>query len=224
MSKISVIIPALNEANNIIKTMDCLKKASVHEIIVVDGGSTDGTVAVVSPYAKVLKSPKGRAVQMNMGAAAATGDILVFLHADSMPTRESFRYLEKTMENSDIVGGGFKVTFGANSLLFRMIACGSNWRAKLCKIFFGDQVIFVRRKTFFEIGGYPDIPIMEDWELCRKMKARGKLVQLPIPVLTSPRRWQKYGTWKTILLMHKLKLLYLLGASPQNLKKHYPDN
>lgn len=224
MSKISVIIPALNEADNIRETLDCLKTASVHEIIVVDGGSTDGTVAVVSPYARVLNSPKGRAAQMNMGAASATGDILLFLHADSVLTKDSFHYVEKTMKSSDIVGGGFKLSFPNNSLMFRMIACGSNWRAKLCSIFFGDQAIFVRRKTFFEIGGYPDIPIMEDWELCRKLKAKGKLVQLPFPVLTSPRRWQKHGIWKTILLMHKLKLMYILGASPQNLKKHYPDN
>lgn len=222
---ISVIIPALNEETNILPTLKSLRNLpGITEIIVADGGSTDNTVALASPLAKVINSPRGRATQMNAGAREAGGDILLFLHADSRLPADGIKLVHQALQPPGVVGGGFRVKFDDNSFIFKLIALGSNLRAMFTKIFFGDQGIFVRRDTYLEIGGFPDIPIMEEWGFCQKLKTKGRLVQLPAAVLTSSRRWHKHGVWKTILLMHKLKILYLLGVSPAKLQQIYPSH
>lgn len=224
-SSISIVMPVFNEAGIIEKTLKSLSGIpGIEEIIVVDGGSTDDTVRIASVYAKVIHAKKRRAQQMNAGAKAATGDIIIFLHADCILASNGFEYLSKTIVNTNVVGGGFQLAFDDNSLLYKLIAFGSNQRAKIFKLFFGDQGIFVRREVFLEVEGFPEVPIMEEWGLCQRLRNKGKLIMLPIPIITSSRRFRKYGVWKTLFLMHKLKLLYLLGVSPDKLKQQYTNN
>ena len=223
-AEISVVVPVLNEAANIEKSLQNLEQiGGIKEVIVVDGGSSDNTITLATPYARVIRAPQGRAWQMNAGAREAAGGILLFLHADTAITREGIELLRQLMADPGVVGGCYKLCFDDRSLLFKLIALGSNLRARLGKIYFGDQGIFVRREIFIEINGFPEVPLMEEWGFCRKLRQKGRLVQLPARVTTSSRRWHKYGVWKTILLMHRLKLLYLLGVSPYRLKKLYTD-
>ncbi len=223
--KVSVVIPVLNESSGILKTLEnLLDIAEISEIIVVDGGSTDDTVEVASTYAKVISAKKGRARQMNEGAHAATGQVILFLHADSIISPDSIKKIGQAIIREQVVGGCLKLVFDDRSLIFRLIALGSNLRAKFLKIFFGDQGIFVKRDVFISTGGFPELPIMEEWEFCRLLKSQGKTLQLNCPIITSSRRFHKHGIWKTLFLMHKLKLLYILGVSPNKLKQIYPDN
>jgi len=220
---ISVIIPTYNEAKTINGTLEHLRTwENQLEIIVVDGGSTDGTVPSSVPV-KWLRAPKGRASQMNTGARQATGDILLFLHSDSRLPADAIKQIQHAMKDKSVVGGAFKVKIDQPGCFFSLASRGSNLRAALTGIYFGDQAIFTRREVFLHVNGYPEIELMEDWEFSRRLELAGKTVLLPGPVYTSPRRWLIHGKWKTAWLMHKIKLLYLLGASPQELKRMYSD-
>ena len=221
---ISVIIPVLNEARVIGSTLATLNRLTgIKEILVVDGGSADETRAIAARMAVVIDSPRGRAQQMNAGARQADGEILLFLHADTLITQAGLDQLDLACRRPGVIGGGFRLSFDDPAWIFKLIALGSNLRARWHRIFFGDQAIFVRREVFRAVNGYPEMPIMEDWALSQRLKNRGKLVLLPAKVITSSRRWHQHGIWKTIFLMHKLKLLYLLGKSPNQLKQKYPD-
>lgn len=223
--KVSVVIPALNESSGIIHTLQNLRDIpEISEIIVVDGGSTDNTVEIASTYAKVISAQRGRACQMNEGARAATGQIILFLHADSIITSDSIREIGQAVFQEQVVGGCLKLKFDEDTMIFKAIAFGSNLRSKLLKLFFGDQGIFVRRDVFNSIEGFPDVPIMEDWQFCRRLKTAGKIKQLKSPVVTSSRRFRKHGIWKTLFLMHKIKLLYVFGVNPTELKHIYSDD
>ncbi|KAF1083963.1 PGL/p-HBAD biosynthesis glycosyltransferase [Sporotomaculum syntrophicum] len=222
--EISIIIPTYNEAGTIKTTIEHLKNLNgSHEVIVVDGGSTDSTLSLIGEEVKIIQSPKGRAVQMNAGAQAASGEILLFLHSDTKLPGNGLQQIKTALANQKVVGGAFKLIFDQPGLFFYLAALGSNLRAALTGIYFGDQAIFARRQDFLQVGGYPVVELMEDWTFSRKLRPAGKTVLLKGPVITSARRWLTYGKWQTAWLMHKIKFLYLLGVSPAHLERLYSD-
>ncbi|TDX48357.1 TIGR04283 family arsenosugar biosynthesis glycosyltransferase [Orenia marismortui] len=223
MSLVSVVIPVLNEESTIIETLEHVQSLSGNkEIIVVDGGSEDNTYNLAQNFtAKVCQTTKGRGHQMNVGAELAEGDVILFLHSDSRLEEGAILAIQDAIEDQKIIGGNFSLKIDDNSWALGFISWTSNLRAKYLKLAFGDQGIFVRRKVFSDLGGYPEIELMEDWEFSKKMSKRGKLAYLPNKIYTSARRWHKFGIWKTIFLMHKIKLLYILGVSPAKLNQIY---
>ncbi|GAA0719293.1 TIGR04283 family arsenosugar biosynthesis glycosyltransferase [Clostridium malenominatum] len=223
-SNISIIIPILNEEKVIesfLRELSTLKGEK--EIILVDGGSTDNTVEIASKYGKVVKSKKGRAFQMNAGAKAATGEVFWFLHCDSKIEEDSLNRIEKAI-NEGYVGGGFSLNFyDLNSKFMKFVSITSNWRAKYLGYYFGDQAIFVKKEIFEAMGGFKEIDIMEDWDFSCKLKKIGKMKMIKSTVGTSARRFKQGGQLKTLLLMHKIKILYMLGVSPSKLNKIYRE-
>jgi len=219
---ISVIVPTLNEERGLAATLQRSRQPGVHEIIVVDGGSTDATPAIGARLADlVLAAPPGRAAQMNAGAARATGDILLFLHADTLMPDGFADAVIAACSTHGAVGGRFDVDLVPSSPLLRLTGELMNWRSRLTHIATGDQAIFIRRAVFERLGGYAGIPLMEDIDLSRRMKRAGRTACLPQRVTTSARRWQKNGIVRTILLMWSMRLLYVLGASPARLQRIY---
>lgn len=224
---ISVIIPALNEEKNIVQLIDYIENENVKaEIIVSDGNSDDSTVEKAEAKgAKIVVGRAGRGQQLNRGAQLATSPILLFLHADSRLEKSALENLVKNMnEKQNKIGGCFKLKIESEHPLLRFISWSSNLRAKYLKLIFGDQGIFIRKKAFQEIGGFPEIEIMEDWEFSKKMAAYGSLEFQEDKIYTSARRWEKNGVLKTFFLMHKIKILYILGVNPKKLKKIYRDS
>ena len=228
-SAVCVIIPALNEAATIAATVRSAREAGADEVIVVDGGSRDGTPDAARPFADaVISSPPGRARQMNAGARAARGAVLLFLHADTTMPAGSVGPIRETMEKDGVLGGAFSVRLGVSpgASLFRkgalrLTARMINLRARLFRAYTGDQGIFLRRNVFENLGGYPEVPLMEDVELSRRLTRRGKTVLLPVRITTSARRWEAHGTLRTVLLMWGLRLAYLLGMSPERCARIY---
>jgi len=221
---VSVIIPALNEEGRIAETLRRARQAGADEIIVVDGGSADGTRRSARPLADaVVSAPRGRAVQMNAGASCATGDILLFLHADTLLPAGAVEAVRWACRSPAIIGGRFDVELAPSTPLLRLTALLMNWRSRISRIATGDQGIFVRRAIFERLGGYADLPLMEDIDLSRRLKRSGRLACLPQRVTTSARRWQTHGVIKTILLMWTLRALYWLGVAPVRLRRLYDD-
>ncbi len=229
--KISIVIPVLNEATVISSTLEkVFSLDGDYEMIVVDGGSTDATLAKAVQCAEhctrpvsVLSAPAGRAMQMNFGARRANGDVLLFLHADTVLPRSALADISKCLDSPAVVGGRFKVTLDQDGWRYRTIAGCINLRDRVFRGFTGDQAIFVRRQVFDSIGGYREIALMEDLDLARRICRVGKAVQLSSRVTTSARRWQKNGIVRTILLMWCLRMLYVLGYPPSKLKRLYGD-
>ena len=222
--RLAIVIPALNEAANLSWLLpDLARDCPGAEIVVVDGGSGDDTAAVVArlPGPRLLESARGRAVQMNHGAREAGGDTLLFLHADTRLPAGAARAIEQTLAEPGVVGGRFDVHFDNERPLFRMIAWFMNTRSRASGICTGDQAIFVRRADFEAVGGYPDIPLMEDIELSRRLKRRGKLRALRLRVTTSARKWEREGPLRTIGLMWALRFLHLCGVAPARLHRWY---
>jgi rSAM/selenodomain-associated transferase 2 len=222
---ISVIIPVLNEENHIAATLGPLLawRDAGHEIIVVDGGSTDRTVSVARPLAdQLLVSPRrGRAHQMNHGARAAYGDILLFLHADTQPPAGAAQEILAALATQPKGWGFFRVRFTGGSPVLAMVAFMMNLRSRLSGIATGDQAVFVRRPLFDAVGGYPAIPLMEDIALCRRLKHIHRPICLGKRVTTSSRRWERHGVWRTVILMWRLRLAYFFGADPGRLARRY---
>jgi rSAM/selenodomain-associated transferase 2/rSAM/selenodomain-associated transferase 1 len=219
---ISVIIPTLNEAQAIEPTISSLKQCRRTEIIVVDGGSRDETVEIArSLGAKVLTSAPSKAMQMNAGAAEASGEVLLFLHADSRLPDNFEQCVTAALDRSEICAGAFSLGIESDAVGLRIIERVANWRARVFQMPYGDQALFVCRNLFFEIGGYPDYPIMEDFEFVRRLKRKGKIVILPDTVQTSPRRWLNLGIVKTWLLNQIIIVAFYLGISPQRLSRWY---
>ena len=226
MQKISVIIPALNEAEAIgvtLASLASLRKAG-GEIIVVDGGSTDATRDIARPLCDLLvESTKGRARQMNAGAARARGELLWFLHADSPPSPAVLDELACVAE-SDALWGRFDVRLSGTGALIRATQWLMNRRSHLSGICTGDQGIFVRRQLFEDLDGYADIALMEDIELSRRLRRHAWPTRLRGPLLTSSRRWEQNGVIHTIVTMWRLRLAFFLGADPDVLARQYRDN
>jgi rSAM/selenodomain-associated transferase 2 len=221
---VSVIVPTLNEERILAATLTQARQPGVHEIIVVDGGSVDATRAVAEPLADlVLSAPQGRAAQMNAGAAAARGDVLLFLHADTRVPEGYTVAVAAACAQPGIIGGRFDVNLQPATWLLRLTGQLMNWRSRLSRIATGDQAIFIRREVFEQLGGYASIPLMEDIELSRRMKRAGRIACLRQRVTTSARRWQKHGVVRTILLMWSLRLLYFFGVSPARLQRLYAN-
>ena len=192
-----------------------------HEVIVVDGGSTDSTIDVAKPLTDhLVASDAGRAKQMNAGANVAEGDVLLFLHADTILPEEACELIMSSINNG-YQWGRFNVRLSGEIFLFRIIEFFINWRSRLFSIATGDQAIFVRRNVFEVLEGFPDIPLMEDVAICKSLKRQSKPMCLRNTVITSSRRWEQYGVFRTVLLMWRLRFLYFMGVSPERLVKHY---
>ncbi|AFZ50050.1 TIGR04283 family arsenosugar biosynthesis glycosyltransferase [Dactylococcopsis salina] len=220
--KLSVIIPVLNEEKTIAQTLEHLQKTAV-EIIIVDGGSTDNTVEIVQNMGiKTILSPEpGRSNQMNTGAKYAIGKVLLFLHADTKLPHNYLQYIEESLEKPNTIAGAFLLKIESQNPLLRIVEKGVNARSRLLQMPYGDQGIFLKKETFETIGGFPDIPLMEDFQLMLTLKKQGKIRLAKAPVITSARRWEKLGVIKTTLINQKVILGYFLGVSPEKLKQWY---
>ena len=219
--KISVIIPILNEAKILEKTLSQLQsELEAHELIVVDGGSTDGSVHIAEKYGKVIVSELGRAKQLNTGAASATGDILIFLHADIWLESGALAAAAIAI-SSGYVGGGFQQKIDGTHFLYRAIETTGNVRGKYLKIFYGDSGIFLKRTDFEKIGGFPEVPILEEMEFSKKLRRLGKTTLVTPHIHISARRWETKGIVRTTLNNWLITLLYFLKFSPVQLAKLY---
>jgi rSAM/selenodomain-associated transferase 2 len=229
---ISVIIPTLNEERTITATLAHTASLGFDELIVVDGGSTDETPAFLESYRLSTQSsalspvqwvtaPAGRARQMNEGAKASRGEILLFLHADTQLPSDANTVINTALVDRRMVGGWFDVRFDHPSMWGAIISKTMNWRSGLSGLATGDQALFVRRPIFEQMGGFADIPLMEDIEFSRRLKRKGATAALSATVITSFRRWEQQGPLRTILLMWTLRFLYWVGISPSYLVKWY---
>ena len=221
---LSIIIPTLNEAANVVGTLRDLspmRQAGI-EVVLVDGGSTDDTIASAAALAdKMVETAQGRAVQMNAGARIAAGDVYWFVHADTRVPRESARYLLDGLASGQ-VWGRFDIRLSGRSPLLRLVERMMNLRSRLTGIATGDQGIFVTRKAFDAVGGYAEIPLMEDIDLSKRLGSLSRPLCLKSPkLITSSRRWEEKGLVRTILLMWRLRMAYALGADPSRLAREY---
>lgn len=219
---LSIIIPVINEAVQIVAALQAVRSvAPAAEIIVVDGGSTDETPTLARPYAHVITAARGRARQMNAGAALATGDALVFLHADTRLHGGALEAITNALADPQVVGGAFALRFDESGPVYKCIAYNTNLRSKLRHSYTGDQAMFVRTTVFRAIGGYADIPLMEDLALSRDLRAAGRTVLLQPLVLVSARRHRAHGPLRVLAWGWVLQTLYAFGVSEQVLHRLY---
>jgi rSAM/selenodomain-associated transferase 2 len=229
---ISVIIPTLNEERTIIAVLANTADLGFDDLIVVDGGSLDQTRALVESHRRrnqspaqspirLVTAPPVRALQMNEGAKAGRGEILLFLHADTQLPSDAGMVIVTTLADPRIVGGRFDIRFDHPSMWGTIISKTMNWRSRLSGIATGDQALFVRRSIFEQMGGFVDMPLMEDIEFSHRLKRKGATAALTATVTTSFRRWEQHGPLRTILLMWTLRFLYWIGISPSHLVKWY---
>ena len=236
---LSIVIPLLNEADNLPKLMGHLThlNPAPYQVILVDGGSTDNSVAIAkelieslidsSPSVingqvidwQVIESAAGRALQMNAGAELAMGDVLLCLHADTQLPNHAIADITSAVRQA--AWGRFDVRLDSSAWMLKVVSQMINWRSRFSGIATGDQAIFIKKSLFEQLGGYPQQPLMEDIELCKRLKAIGKPACLRSKVITSARRWQQYGTWRTIGLMWHLRFDYWRGVSADNIKQRY---
>lgn len=227
--RISVVIPALDEEASLPGTIRSCRRAGIRDVVVADGGSRDRTVGIAGELADmVVSAPRGRARQMNAGAAAARGEILLFLHADTVLPPMGMAGVLEAMSDGDVVGGAFRVRLvpSPSAGAYTRAALGITGRAiglrsLLTRSYTGDQAMFVRAAAFRAWGGFPDIPLMEDVEMSRRMNLEGKTVLLPLEVGTSGRRWEAWGPARTVLRMWRLRIGYLLGMTAEQCAERY---
>ena len=240
MLKVSVIIPTFNEATAI---KNCLNQFGLDseisnsedqtnktpilnylEIIVVDGGSTDATVRIVNSYRAVrciVLSERGRGYQMNAGALASTGDLLLFLHADTQLPNLWLECIVESIYSRNLAGGRFRFEIANMNRIYLLIACVTKFRSRILGITYGDQAIYTKRETFETLGGYPEIQVFEDTIFANLLKKEGGLDWIDQPILTSARRWENKGVFRTLMLTWFLRLLYTLSISPKILSRFY---
>jgi rSAM/selenodomain-associated transferase 2 len=224
MARLSIIIPVLNEGERIVAALDALAALRTRgtEVIVVDGGSRDGTVSRAQARADhVISALRGRGLQMNAGATTATGDVLLFLHADTRLPPDADHLLLNGLARSRRAWGRFDVTIEGTSPILKLVAALMNLRSRVSGIATGDQAIFVTRAVFHTAGGFPDIPLMEDVALSKALKRVSRPLCIRGHAITSGRRWETRGVWRTILLMWRLRFAYYRGADPASLARHY---
>jgi uncharacterized protein len=219
---LSVIIPALNEADQLPDTLSILKGRPGVEIIIVDGGSTDATLTVASACGvRTLTARPPRSIQMNAGAAAASGDILLFLHADTRIPLDFERQVRETLAIARVAAGGFHLAIAGGGAGLRVMERVANWRSRLFQMPYGDQALFLHRDVFWKLGGFPPLAIMEDFELVRRLKRLGRIALAPGRALTSGRRWLRVGPLKTWLINQAIVAAYYAGVAPQRLAGWY---
>jgi len=230
---LSIIVPLLNEADNLPELIAHIVRLdpAPQQVILVDGGSVDGSVAITNNVLKsteidrsainwrIIESTVGRAQQMNAGAILATGDVLLFLHADTELPADAIDNVQQAVVQYD--WGRFDVRLDSREPLLKIVGLMINQRSRLMGIATGDQAIFIKKSLFGRMHGYPDQPLMEDIELCKRLKKLARPACLKSKVTTSARRWQQHGTWRTIFLMWHLRFDYWRGVSPDVLKQRY---
>jgi len=226
VTRVSIVIPVLNEEQALKHNLPLLQKfrSMGHELIVVDGGSSDASIEVASSRVdRVISSDSGRAKQMNRGAGVATGDILMFLHIDTLLPEHAIDAV-LAIDKNGYRWGRFDVCLSGSAAPFRVIEFMMNLRSRISGVATGDQVIFTRTDEFAAIGGFPDLPLMEDIALTKRLRSRSSGLCLRERVVTSSRRWEANGIVRTVLLMWWLRLLYVLGVAPQKLHDLYLRN
>jgi rSAM/selenodomain-associated transferase 2 len=222
MRRLTIVVPVLDEAAIIVDALQALAplRARGAEVIVVDGGSSDGTPRLAQRFAeRVIVAPRGRGAPMNAGAALGSGDALLFLHADTALPENADRLIADALAFR--AWGRFDLRIAGRHPLLAVVARMINWRSRLTGIATGDQAIFVRRQAFLSVGGFPDYPLMEDIAISRRLKALCRPFCIGVPVVTSGRRWEHYGVLRTIILMWRLRLAYFLGVAPARLASRY---
>lgn len=219
---VAIVVPVLNEEAGI---GECLRRLRADlpdcPLVVVDGGSTDRTVELAAGHVRVLRAGRGRARQMNTGAAATSSDVLWFVHADCVVPAVALDRLRAALADPAVVGGGLRIRFDRRTAGLEFLRVTSNWRARLLGQVFGDQAMFVRRSVFDALGGFPEQPLMEDFELSRRLRGRGRLVVLDAEIVASSRRILTNGPWRMTVLMQWLKLQYVAGVDPERIRRRY---
>ena len=219
---VSIVMPVLNEAAIVESAILRLRKDFPEcELVVVDGGSTDGTPLLAARHARVLTTAGGRAAQMNHGAANTKGALLWFVHADTTIEPVALAKLRAAIADGNVVGGGLRIRFDYDSAGLRYLAWTSNLRARRLGWIFGDQAMFVRRDVFDAVGGFPELPLMEDLEMSRRLRRQGKLALLPATSTASARRMLAHGTWRMVAFMQWLKVLHFAGVDPAAIARRY---
>jgi rSAM/selenodomain-associated transferase 2 len=226
MGRLTIVIPVLDEAAIIVAALAALVplRARGAEVIVVDGGSRDGTIALARPFAdRVIAGPRNRGAALNAGAALGSGDVFVFLHADTTLPDDADRLIAGAVliRTPDRCWGRFDLRIAGRHSLLALVARMINWRSRLTGIATGDQAIFVTREAFWSVGGFADLPLMEDTALSRKLKRLCRPLCIAAPAVTSGRRWDYHGVLRTILLMWRVRLAYYLGVEPARLALAY---
>ncbi len=220
--EISVIIPVLNEAKVIGAALRQVPRTKGVEVIVVDGGSRDSTANIAEANgARLIHTAAGRARQMNAGAAIARGEILLFLHADTQLPPDFARLVCETLSCPGVVAGAFRLRINSPRPSLRAIEALANFRSNLMQAPYGDQALFLRADCFRAAGGFPEMPIMEDFEFMRRLRSRGRISIAPATALTSGRRWERLGVLRTTLVNQAIILAYLLGVAPERLARWY---
>jgi rSAM/selenodomain-associated transferase 2 len=219
---VSLIIPTLNEESSLAATLAALRRQRPHEVIVADGGSTDATRNAAGGADLFLEAPRGRANQMNAGAARARGDVLLFLHADCMLEDGALPEAERRLRNPEVAAGCFSMTVAADGRLYRWIDACATARVRLTGIAYGDQGLFLRRQLFERLGGFPPLRFMEDVFFSRRLRRHGRVIVARSRIFVSPRRWQRAGLVRQTLRNWTLTALAAAGVHPNRLATLYP--
>lgn len=221
--KISIIIPTLNESHTLESTLEGVLSDKNGEVWVIDGGSQDNTLEIAKKWGvNALLSPnRGKAAQMNYGATLATGDILLFLHADTLVPANYGQMIRDRLQDPSVIAGSFQFRFRDPTITLKLVEKTVNWRSHWFSLPYGDQGLFLKASTFKTMGGFKDLPIMEDFELIQRLKQQGNIAIVPSPIIISDRRWRKLGIFKTTLINQIIVVGYYLGVSPEQLVKWY---
>jgi rSAM/selenodomain-associated transferase 2 len=219
---VSIIIPTLNEENCLAETLRSLRRQQPHEIIVADGGSADATRDLAGAADRVIASPRGRAWQMNGGAAHARGDVLLFLHADCHLEDGTLHEAERLLRRPNVIAGCFRMRVRATGVLYRSIDACATARVRLTGLVYGDQGLFLRRRDFERLGGFPPLALMEDLFFSRQFRRHGRVVVASRRIYVSPRRWERTGVVRQTLRNWALTALAAAGVAPDRLAAYYP--